>query len=138
MKVRPIFWYLLTATLVLAMALGCMRHIAAIVAYNNQDEAALMEEKSHAVEKTDTVDFLAELIDYAQATSVTLERYDTMSLEGDSYSCQIVACGAYNDLAALLGWLEKAQWVHKVNDFELAADDGASELLLKAEVVLSQ
>lgn len=70
MSVRPIFWYALTAVLLLALGLGSLEHIALIKDLQKQETLALEQEYFAPREKTDTARFLAAITQKADELAV--------------------------------------------------------------------
>ena len=135
MKVRPIFWYMLTLTLALAFGLGTWGHVQAARQWPTERALSYEQEYPLAAEKTDTALFLEQLAEQAALLQTELTLYTTESASGDGgYSCQITAAGAYNDLAQLLIWLQEQSCVGKIQHFDLSGT-GESRLLV-VEAVL--
>lgn len=124
MSVRPIFWYALTAVLLLALGLGSLEHIALIKDLQKQETLALEQEYFAPREKTDTARFLAAITQKADELAVDLVLFTTESNNGQGMRCQTVAAGAYNDLAAWLKWLERQDSIEKIEGFVLENGPG--------------
>ena len=124
MSVRPIFWYALTAVLLLALGLGSFEHIALLKDLQKQETIALEQEYLAPREKTDTARFLAAITQEADELAVDLVLFTTESNNGQRMRCQTVAAGAYNDLAAWLKWLERQESIEKIEGFVLNNEQG--------------
>lgn len=136
MKVRPIFWYLLAAALVLGFALGGARHMLSIAQLRSMEDLPMTPSSAIMVTATDTVDFVAELARMS-GDAVTLARFTAENAPSGGSRCQITATGAYNELAAFLSQLEAAPSVRSVDDFVLSASSEEEALTLTVEVTIN-
>lgn len=133
MKVRPIFWYLLTVVLIIAFLLGTDSHWRAAEALRHGKTPAPEQGYHVSVEKTNTALFLEALAAEAEALDTELTLFTTsIAPEQADAGCQISAAGAYNDLAQLLSWLETQPCVAKIAQFTLEEGaDGAVKLVVE-------
>ena len=136
MRVRPIYWYALAGVLTLALLLGTEGHLQAIGELRQGVSAVSGQEYLQAAEKTDTAQFLDGLAEQAEDLNAELVLFTTESLPEDGvYGCQITASGAYNDLAALLSWLEGQTGVSEIQHFALKEDQNDA-MQLEVKLVL--
>lgn len=133
MKVRPIFWYLLTAVLIMAFLLGTCSHWQTAEDWRQGREHPSEQEYSLSAEKTDTALFLAALAAEAEALDTELMLFTTnRASEQTASSCQISAEGAYNNLAQLLSWLETQPFTADIVQFTMKeSTDGTMQLVVE-------
>lgn len=133
MKVRPIFWYMLTVVLTAAFLLGTHSHWQAAEALRQAGASNAEQEYHVSAEKTNTALFLEALAAEAEGSETELTLFTTsIASEQAAYSCQISATGAYNDLARLLSWLETQPCVAKIAQFALEeGEDGTMQLVVE-------
>ncbi len=132
MKVRPIYWYVLSGVLSLALLLGAGSHWQEMSELRQGKSAVNGQEYLQTAEKTDTAHFLDDLAYQAEGLNAELVLFTTEKLpENGGYGCQITALGAYNDLAELLGWLESQTCVTEIRQFALKNDqDNTMQLVV--------
>ena len=136
MRVRPIYWYALSGVLTFALLLGTGSHLQAIGELRQGVSAVSEQEYDGTAEKTDTAQFLDELAEQAEDLNAELVLFTTEGLlEDGGYGCQITASGAYNDLAALLSWLESQTGVLDIQYFALKEDQN-NVMQLEVKLVL--
>lgn len=119
MKVRPVFWYLLLAVLLLAMALNTLTNLNAIKTLQNISPADV-EIVSAPKIPYNSSEFLSRLEQTAQKYSLAIISYRL-----DNPYLYLKSQGAFQEQGLLLDWLEKEDYIKKIENFSIHWQENA-------------